>query len=47
MSDAVVLKLNKKFLINLLLLAVVILAMVEFVELAVIVYAWRTGALCK
>lgn len=47
MDNAIVLKFNKKFLINFLLFFVVILALLELVELGIVAYALKTGTLCK
>jgi len=47
MDNSIVLKFNKKFLMNFLLFFVVILALLQLIELGIIAYALKTGTLCK
>jgi hypothetical protein len=47
MSTNLEIKIDKRFLINFILIAAVVLAVLEFAELAVIAYSLKTGALCK
>ncbi|MBU1180033.1 hypothetical protein KJ885_03755 [Patescibacteria group bacterium] len=47
MSNSITLKFNKRFLINVLLFVAVLLALLVLVELGIIAYSLKTGALCK
>ncbi len=47
MAATLEIKVNKRFFINLVLVAVVVLALLEAVELGLLAYGIKTGLLCK
>lgn len=47
MGSILEIKINKRFFINLVLVAITLLALLETVELVLIAYGIKTGLLCK